>query len=416
MSKGIDLSIAADTRSAMTAIQRGLIDPLDDVADALELLGDSRDISDLENDARAAESDIQRGLIDPLEDVADALDDIGQKRDIDDLESSMRDAQRRTEDAKDEIRDLRDELNKAGRAGKDAGKDIEKGLGDGTRDGAKKAKVSLDDVKDEARQSGTEAAASFSGEFTDGLDFAQEVAANLGPAGIAGGLLIGAVGAVATQAVEEWNEKIQGIKDATAEMWQEAASEGQAFIDGEAVRAETHRIIWDKAYEEQFRAAEEAGVSRAELATALATGEGEVYDRVHRQIMDARAEEQQAAIDSMNASTDGNVALQDAVAVTNTELARTVTVLEEKGRATDENKRKAEDASAADKLQQEKLREQIDRTMDAARERYEGLAKQYGHPIKAKVEFEVDDYKVRTYRPPTIRGTVRLSPQLDQAV
>lgn len=316
--------------------------------------------------------DLLRGtknVEDALDDVADSLDDVVRDGDqsLGRLEKSFRDVAREA---------------------RDTGKDIEKGIGDSTRDGAKKAKVGLDDVKDEARQSGAEAAASFSGEFTDGLDFAQEVTANLGPAGIAGGLLIGAVGAVATAAVEAWNEKIQGIKDATASMWQEAAAAGQEFLAQDAINAEASRINWDSAYDEQRRAAEEAGVSRLDLAIALASGEGEVYDRVHRQILQAREEERQAAVDSITASTDGNVALQDAVATTNSELARTVSVLEEKAKATDENKRRAQEAGDIEKALQEQTRDQINRTADAAQSRYEGLAKLYGKPIKAVVEFD----------------------------
>lgn len=148
MAKGIDLSIAADTRSAMSAINRGLIDPLEDVSELLETVGD---------------------------DGKDATDDI---------EKGMRDAQRRTDDAKDEIRDLRDELNKAGRAGKKSGDDI--------RDGMRRAEDGAEEFKDEANSTAREAAASFDGSAESIADAFQEIAANafagFGPAGAVAGL------------------------------------------------------------------------------------------------------------------------------------------------------------------------------------------------------------------------------------
>jgi len=316
--------------------------------------------------------DLLRGVDDTeraFDDVADSLDDV------------VRDGDRATDRLERSFKDVAD-------ASRDAGRDIGRNMDDGFD----RAKRRADEFKDEAKQSGKEAAASFSGEFDDVTDYVQEVVAQgLGPAGIAGAAIIGAIGAAATAAVEEWNEKIEGIRDATAEMWAAAAAEGQTFIETEAIRAEAHRILWDKAYEENLRAAEEAGVSRVDFAVAAAQGEGDVFDRVHKQILDAREAEKQAAIDSMNAGVDGNVAIQDAVTSVNSELARTVTILDEKAKATEENKQKAREAAAVTKQLEEEERAQIQRTRDADQKRYEAMAERYSKPIKAKIEVEVDD-------------------------
>jgi len=315
-------------------------------------------------DARAFNKALKDDVIKPVDDAARALDDLADAGD-----DAGRDASRSVGKLEDALRDAQRQSEKTGES---LGDDLSKGA----RKGADGAKKGLDDVKDEAQQSGREAAASFSGEFDDVTDYVQEVVAQgLGPAGIAGAAVIGSVTAVATAAVEAWNEKVQGIKDATAEMWQEAAAEGQSFLDTEAIRAEAHRILWDDAYQEQLRAAEDAGVTRTDLAIALAAGEGEVFDRVHRQIMDAREDEKQSAIDSMNASIDGNVAIQDAVTSVNSELARTVTILEEKAKAQDENKRKAQEAADVTNALGEQERAQIQRTRDADQARWEAHAK-----------------------------------------
>jgi len=317
---------------------------------------------DINANTRAAQANI-KDLSKALDETSDALDDVARDagKSGDKLEASFRDMVRASE-----------------KAGREIGKNL--------KDEPKRA---LNDLKDEARDSGREAAASFSGEFGDVTDFIQETVANgLGPAGVAGGVLIGAVTATAMAAVEAWNEQVQGIKDATASMWQEAASEGQSFLDASAIQAEAHRNLWDEAYQAQLDAAEKAGVKRADLAVALATGEGEAFDRVHKQIMDARAEEQAAARDAVLASQDGNVALQDTAALVNSELAKTVTLLEEKAKATDDSKRKTREAAEATAILYAEERDQIKRTADAATARYEAMAKHYGQPIKTAIEVD----------------------------
>lgn len=332
----------------------------------------------IDSETKAFRQGVESGIIAPLEDAEKALDDLGKSNGPADLERDLKRAQNETEQLADETKKTARQIEDSYRT---AGRDIKKGVGDG-----------LKDAKDEARQSGREAAASFSGEWDDVGDFVQETVANgLGPAGIAGGALIGAVVATATQSVDAWNDKIQGIQDATAEMWQNAAAEGQKFVDGEAVRAEATRILWDKSYEAQFAAAEKAGVDRADLAVAIATGEGEAYDRVHQQLMDAYDAEGRKVdenYDKYAAAGEGGIQLESSQAQ---EIARTIDILDAKGQAVDDNKRRAADAADAEKVLQEQTRDQIDRTARAAQERYEGLAATYGKPIQTTIKVNVDD-------------------------
>lgn len=198
MAKGIDIAIAADTRSAMSAINRGLIDPLEDVSDALEKLAD---------------------------DSQDATDD---------LERGMRDAQRRTDDAKDEIRDLRDELNKAGRSGKKTGDDI--------RDGFRRAEDGAEEFKEEANSTAREAAASFDGSAESIGDAFQEIAANafagFGPAGAVAGLAAAAGIGLAMAGFES-------IQEAEEESKQRVSEWAQAYVEagGKVLNAATTTAI-----------------------------------------------------------------------------------------------------------------------------------------------------------------------------
>lgn len=195
MAKGIDLSIAADTRSAMSAINRGLIDPLEDVSEALEQMGD---------DSKDASRDLERG---------------------------MRDAQRRTDDAKDEIRKLRDELNKAGRAGKDTGRDVDDGMGRVKRAGA--------EASDELRQNLGETFSSFRGDLEDLPQIAQDVFGGL--AGSIGGLPAAFALAAGAAGIGLLVAGFQQIKEEEEASKQRASEWAQAYIEagGKVLNAAT---------------------------------------------------------------------------------------------------------------------------------------------------------------------------------
>lgn len=365
--------------------------------------GISIDILANVRDALKGTGDVEKALSD-IESTIDDLERSGETS-TDRMSRGFRDLARDADASADKLeRSYKDAYRDIGRASKDAGDDMKKGLGDG-----------LDDVKDEAKQSGREAAASFSGEFDDVTDYVQEVVAQgLGPAGIAGAALIGAVGAVATAAIEAWNEKIDAIKDATAQMWQEAAAEGSRFIDQSAIQAEAHRILWDDAYKDDLAAAERAGIKRSDLAIALATGEGAVFEDVHRRFMEARDEEAAKTQENYDKYAQGAEGLIRLEGVEGQQIGRTLELLDEKSRSVDENKKRAEDAQAATNALHEQERSQIQRTRDADQARYEALAaarEKASKPIV--VPIQIDDSAVRRYRPPEIVIRSRLGAPRD---
>lgn len=323
MAKGIDLSIAADTRSAMSAINRGLIDPLEDVSELLETVG---------SEGKDATDDIEKG---------------------------MRDAQRRTDDAADEIRKLRDELNKAGRQGKNTGDDI--------RDGFRRAEDGAEEFKDEANSTAREAAASFDGSAESIADAFQEIAANafagFGPAGALAGLAAAAGIGLAIAGVEsvheaeekaaelagEWADRFvesgqrvataaqqsaavidistdpEKYKEATenAKLWGTTVSDAMLAMAGNAGAITVVEDALDRkrvAAEKDAQAAQEAAEANGSALAALTPQEVELNKaedawRRHTDAMSTGAQQADAASDSLLAiveqATDAGVAVDD---------------------------------------------------------------------------------------------------------
>lgn len=244
MAKGIDLSIAADTRSAMSAIQRGIIDPLEDVTELLEKTGtESKDAGR-------------------------------------DLERSMRDAQRRTEDSKDEIRELRDELNKAGRAGKKTGSDIGRGMKDSADDMRKFGETSSE-VGDELRQNLGETFSSFRGDLQDLPQIAQDTLGGLAGSGALGGIpglaatAAGAAGlGLIIGAMDTMNAKTEELQGRAADMAQAFIEAGSTTLDALTIAASTAELTSDP--EKRKRVQEYADALGVDFATAARAYVGDV--------------------------------------------------------------------------------------------------------------------------------------------
>jgi chromosome segregation ATPase len=265
MPKGIDISVAADTRAAMSGIQRGVIDPLTDASELLEKLGDKSD-------------DATRQL-----------------------EDGMRDAQRRTDSAKDEIADLRDEITRAGRAGKSAGDDID--------DGFRKAEQGAEEFKDEANSTAREAAASFDGSAESIADMFQETAANafvgFGPAGAVAGLAAAAGIGLAVKGFEDMGLAQEASEEAASE-WANAYIEaGGRVLTSAVTTARALEIITDT--EGRFKEAQENAKNwGVEVGTAVAAMAGETWalNAAQQSLADRSAEaarrlaEQETQVDS----------------------------------------------------------------------------------------------------------------------
>lgn len=198
MAGGFNIQIAADASVFSRAVKTGVIDPLEDASDALD---DLNDVS-------------TSGLQSDLKDIDRQLDKVGKagKEAGDDLEDGLKDAQRQTNYTADEYREMaakiRAETDKIKASNKEAFDNA------GSKTG---------EFKDEALSNFSEVTSSFQGDMTSIQDLAQGTLGGLatmaGPAGLAfGGLAVavGLIGQALTESGEdsdEFKEKIKELAD-----------------------------------------------------------------------------------------------------------------------------------------------------------------------------------------------------------
>lgn len=167
------------------------------------------------------EKSVSNGLVDPLEKAADAFEGLEDAAKSADLDKELDKAADRTNVLSKELDDARDGLKRLGYAARDAGDDAKRGM-----DGASEGAATL---KDEAKQSARETAASFR-DVTDVLDLVQEVAANalggFGPAGVAAGLIAAAGIGLATGAFQQAEEAAEALRQKAVEYAQDAVGAG----------------------------------------------------------------------------------------------------------------------------------------------------------------------------------------------
>jgi hypothetical protein len=348
---------------------------------------------DIAANTRLAQSQV-KDLGEALEDVADALDDVAKDGDKagGKLEKSFRDMVR---DADKATRDMGDAADKIGRDYEDAGRDIKKGVGAG-----------LDDVKSEAGQSGREAAASFSGEWTDVGDFVQETVANgfsgFGPIGAAAGIAAAAGIGVITQTILGQQEAADELKARLSSAYQTAAEEGRTYLDTAQIIAEASDLMFNKDRAEEWKQVQEdAKTLGMDVYDVIAANAGEsskqrdVQERINALV------EEQLATGKETEGIVGNVALG---------VQGIKRRWDDVIKATDTERERAEALTNVVKRSEEEHRGQINRTADTASRRYEGLARQYGADIRATVRYDVDDSAVRNYMPPRKLGAVQYLP------
>jgi hypothetical protein len=189
MARAHEIGIAADARDFERGIRDGVINPVEEAADALD------DLADAAADTGAATADTG----------ADG------SRGIERLEDALRDAQRQTDDLGD----------KAKRAGSDV------------RAGMRRAEDGVGEFRDEANSTAREAAASFDGSAESIGDAFQEVAANafagFGPAGAVAGIAAAAGIGLAKAGFDAVNESIEASKERTQE-WADAFIEANGRV------------------------------------------------------------------------------------------------------------------------------------------------------------------------------------------
>ena len=240
-------------------------------------------------DTGGVDKSIANGLVDPLEEAADAFDSLEKAANGADLDKELGKAQKATDKLEDELDDARAALKQLGHAARDAGDDGKRGMA--------LAEEGVQDFKQEAQQSAKETAASFSGSFDDIGGMAQEVAANafggFGPAGVAAGLAAAAGLGLVFAEMEAQKEQAEQLRERLSGLYQGALESGRDYIDQAQFIAEAQDLYFnpDRAEEwKQLQAdAKQLGLEDAEIIKAN-SGDLHAQALVQARINDLKAE------------------------------------------------------------------------------------------------------------------------------
>lgn len=249
-----------------------------------------------------------KSVEDELDKVADSLDELA------------RDTKDNADKAADGLeREFSDAFDKVKTEAKDTGRRI----GDGIKDGTRKAEDGVDNLKDEAKQSAKETAASFS-DVSDALDLVQEVAANafagFGPAGMAAGALaavgVGLIGekmAAAEEAAEAARERISDLAGEIADVDGKVSSLDWSSKINELLYSEVEGSggqTWIQKYGDGIK---NLGLDSATFAHAM---QGD------RDALDAVTAARERAIAAQNSFTDTGAASVDQINAATSAIAQ----------------------------------------------------------------------------------------------
>lgn len=316
MAKPFSINLVADVREFLRETGRG-VDQLEKLGDTLDEMADqsersakeaSDSVEKIGDGAKKAGDQIETHLDDAMKDAADDIERRS-KQAVDDIEKIGDEAKTTgreigdrldagAKEAESSTARLNDKAEAAFKRLRDRARDAGRTVGKEISDGTDKAAAGFDDMKDEAFQSGKEAAASFSGEIENIQDVIQDIAANafvgFGPAGMAAGLASAAgLGLIwkeiekAKDRAEELQEQFESMVDALVsedpEAWGDMVNENMLNI---AKNSEDAAVGTDK-LETAMRLLEGSAISQTDLMRAYAGDAGvlpEVIENIDRHI------------------------------------------------------------------------------------------------------------------------------------
>lgn len=340
-------------------------------------------------DTRAVKSAVDKGLIEPMEDALDVLEDIGRSRDLDKLERGVEDAQDETKKLSREFSDLATQIKSTGRKGKT---DLADPLSDDLRE-----------VGDEAKSNAAEMFSSFDGSFDSIADAAQGTLGGLvGSLGGVGGAAVAAAGAAGLGLVfaelQKQEESAKRLKEYLGEAYRSAVEEGRKYIDQAAILQEIQDIQWNPErvgeYEEAQRDALTTGIS---LGTVLAARAGD-QEALNEVIAVTREKWGEVKGEIDDTAITSRITSQSIVSQLGREaesLGDVASRYEGIREEVDKNVAKAEESAAIIAELSSQERQQIQRTRDADQARYEAAARSRGalaaSPVVVPVEFSTPD-------------------------
>lgn len=302
-----------------------------------------------------------------VKDLGESLEKVGGS-----LDEVARDGKAAGEKLERTFRDM-------GKDADEAGRDIKKGIGKG-----------LKETADEAKQSGREAAASFSGEFSDVGDFLQETVAQglggFGPIGLAAGLAGAAGIGLVTAELQRQQQETDLLKQRFSDMYQQAAEDGLNYVSTAAIIANTNDLMFNP-----DRAREWADVQADAVKIGIDANTVALARNGHEESLNVTLAATAAARDALKAKAEdgGATAIRLATAEVQ-EYEKLRREYEGIGALHDSNKDSLKAAQEIANGLHEEERAQIQRTKDAAQARYEALAAQAANPIKLRVELQDD--------------------------
>lgn len=397
-------------------------------------------LSDLDGfDTDRAATDLEQ-LGDSARDASRRMDDYeqsadGAQRSLKDIGDASRDASRDLDDVGDAARDVGDDLKRAGDDAKDYGRETEQALdevGDAARASAReterhlkdsdnafdrygtqaeqtarkvddafdriasasrsntrkvdndldRASRGMDDFKNEAGQSGREAAASFRGGFEDVTEGVQEVAANafggFGPLGAAAGLAIAAGLGIGVSMLEKAADKANEVKQRVIDLSNEIVDAGGKLEDvdiAEQMRSWSDEIADNKSWWELWQesnttnlekvkeAADETGIGFETMFAAMsgldADAAQDVLDNLNQQIEEQR-QLREDYLETLGKQEDRQGAISQA-------YLGEIEALEERKQAVEEALGVTEDATEMARLEKEAIDEVVAAQEEEAR-------------------------------------------------
>lgn len=316
-------------------------------------------------DTRAYADAVKRGMIDPTEKAAEALEELGREgpRDLDRIEDSMRDAQRSTQDVQEELRDLASEIRDTGRKAKTDFGDKVKGATDVASEG-------MEELKDEGTGTAKELAASFDGSMESIAGGIQEVAANafagFGPAGAAAGIAAALGLGVVLEQFTKQQEAADELKERITSAYRTAIEEGNAYLsEAQIIEAALDILQSDR----RGKLEEDAKTLGVAFNTVLRAEAGD-YDALNEVI--AAAEKAQTDRFAAGSREAGDRSMQIDTEIGSIEGI--IRSLEDQKKTHDDSRTAAAAYSDFVKESEQKQREQINRTRDTAQARYEAEA------------------------------------------
>lgn len=260
-------------------------------------------------DTGGFEKGVRNGLIDPIEDVEDALDQLGKVDAGTDLERDLGKAQDATEDLDRELDQTRKSLDKLGYAARDAGDDGVKGM--------RKIKDGADEVTTEGFANAAEAVSSFRGDVEDLGQIGQDTLGGLagtlagtGPAGIVGAVGLAAAAAgwgLITQSIQDQEEAARKLRERLTSAYEDAASEGRSYIDTAQFIAEANDLIFNPDRADEYKKIrEDAKRLNLDESLLIKANSGDLESqKIVRQEINKFLESDEAHLDSIYGKNKG---------------------------------------------------------------------------------------------------------------